>query len=48
MVLGVPLAKALPLVLKVVTKPVIETLKKKVRKNPNWENSVFLPIARGK
>jgi len=46
MVLGIPLAKAAPLILKIVTKPLVETLKKEARKGSRWNNLVVLPLAR--
>ena len=48
MVLGIPLAKAAPLILKIVTKPLVETLKKEARKGSRWNNIVVLPLARCK
>ena len=48
MVLGIPLAKAAPLILKIVTKPLVETLKKEARKGSRWNNLVVLPLARCK
>ncbi|XP_039247438.1 optic atrophy 3 protein homolog isoform X1 [Styela clava] len=45
MVLGVPLAKALPLLFKVVTKPMVDSLKRNVRKRGFLKDSVFIPLA---
>ena len=48
MVLGVPLFKLAPLAFKVVTKPLVDSLKRTVRKSPFWKNNVFVPMARSK
>lgn len=46
MVLGVPLAKFAPLLFKIVSKPVVDNLKKEALKHPEWKEKVILPIAR--
>lgn len=46
MVIGVPLAKFAPLLFKVVSKPIVDNLKKEALKHPKWKKKVFLPIAR--
>ncbi|XP_002127333.3 optic atrophy 3 protein homolog isoform X1 [Ciona intestinalis] len=46
MVVGIPLAKLLPLMFKIVTNPVVKMLQRNVRKSPFWEQKVFLPMAR--
>uniref|UniRef100_H2ZKZ0 Optic atrophy 3 protein homolog n=1 Tax=Ciona savignyi TaxID=51511 RepID=H2ZKZ0_CIOSA len=46
MVIGVPLAKLLPLVFKIVTNPVVKVLQRNVSKSQFWEHRVFLPMAR--
>lgn len=48
MVLGVPLAKAAPLFLKVMTKPIVDGLKRNAQRNPQsfWNSCIILPLAR--
>uniref|UniRef100_H2ZKZ1 Optic atrophy 3 protein homolog n=1 Tax=Ciona savignyi TaxID=51511 RepID=H2ZKZ1_CIOSA len=45
MVLGIPLSKLIPEIFKAVTKPMVNTLKRNVRKSPYWKDRVFIPMA---
>jgi len=45
MVLGIPLAKLIPEIFKSVTKPMVNSLKRNVRKSPFWKDAVFIPMA---
>lgn len=48
MVLGIPLAKLAPLLLKTVTKPAVDILKRNVKKGGFWKTKVFIPLAERK
>ena len=48
MVFGLPLAKLLPEAFKAFTKPMVNALKRNVRKSPFWKDKVFIPMAQRK
>jgi len=48
MVFGIPFAKLLPEVFKAVTKPMVNILKRNVRKSPFWKDKMFIPMAQCK
>nr|CAB3264566.1 optic atrophy 3 protein homolog [Phallusia mammillata] len=45
MVLGIPIAKLVPELFKAMTKPMVNGLKRNVRKSPFWKDRVFIPMA---
>ena len=48
MVFGIPLAKLVPELFKAVTKPMVNVIKRNVRKSPFWKSTVFIPMAQSK
>ena len=47
MVLGIPASKLTAEVFKAVTKPVVNAIKRNVRKSPFWKDRMLIPMAQG-